>query len=99
MVKLFWEKGGECEVVECDGLGIVVQSSAPYPPGSPLHAKTAEGAPYHVKVRGCRRTNDGALPFRIDGRLFNLDRAQRSALLEALNPGAAADGTASEPKP
>jgi hypothetical protein len=43
---------------------------------------TAEGEsrPYRVKVRSCRRTDDGDLPFSIEGRFIDLTREQRAKI-------------------
>jgi hypothetical protein len=84
MLKLIWDKGGEAEVVESDGDRITLLSTTPHPPGQPLSAKTLEGVAYHVKVRGCQRQPAPSALFRIDGRLFNLEREPRDHLLQAL---------------
>jgi hypothetical protein len=84
MLKLIWDKGGEAEVIESDGDRIVVLSTTPHPPGRPLSAKTPDGIAYHVKVRGCQRQSETPLRYRVDGRLFNLEREPRAHLLQAL---------------
>jgi hypothetical protein len=87
-VQLIWDKGGEARVLETDGSAIVVESSISSPPGSSLSGRNAEGIAYHVKVRGCRRVSESPLLFRIDGRLFNLERAPREHLLNSVKKSA-----------
>jgi hypothetical protein len=87
-VQLTWDKGGQARVLETDGSAIAVESSIPSPPGSSLSGRTEEGITYHVKVRGCRRLSEAPLLFRIDGRLFNLERAPREHLLNSMQAAA-----------
>ena len=72
--------GGEAAIVEVSGDHVVVRSSVASPPGSTLSMKHGEH-PVLVKVRGCKRLEDGELPFRIEGRFVSLTRAARDAML------------------
>ncbi len=71
--------GGEAAIVEISGDHVTVRSSVASPPGSTLSMKHAEHTVL-VKVRGCKRLSDEALPFRIEGRLVSFTRAARDAL-------------------
>jgi hypothetical protein len=77
--------GGAAAIVENQGDHVTVRSSVPSPPGSTLalvhHAQETQPAlAVQVKVRGCKRLEDGELPFRIEGRLVSLTRAGREQL-------------------
>lgn len=75
--------GGVADVLETDGTFVAIRASTSSPPGATLLG-TAEGggAAYRIKVRGCRRTEDGPPPmFRIEGRFVDLTQDQRAALL------------------
>jgi hypothetical protein len=74
--------GEAVEIVETSGEMIVLRVTSSSPPGSTLAFRLQNvAAPYRVKVRGCRKIADAdSLPFRIEGRLFDLTREQRSAL-------------------
>jgi hypothetical protein len=78
---LRFDDGAIWEIVEADGVQAFVRSSRASPPGSTLEG-TAEGTPrpYRVKVRSCRRTDDTALPFLIEGRFVDLTREQRARI-------------------
>jgi hypothetical protein len=78
---LSFEGGGAWEIVESDGTNAVARSSRASPPGSTLTG-TAPGAsrPYRLKVRSCRRADDGELPFVIEGRLVDITREQKALL-------------------
>jgi hypothetical protein len=78
-VALTLARGGAAAIVENQGDHVTVHSSAPSPPGSTL-ALDHQGLPVLVKVRGCKRINEGELPFRIEGRLVSLTRAAREQL-------------------
>jgi len=71
--------GGEAAIVENQGDHVVVRSSVASPPGSTLSMKHGELS-VQVKVRGCKRTTEDRLPFRIEGRLVSFTRAAREAL-------------------
>lgn len=77
-----WQRGGSATVVRVDGLQIEVHSTAPYPPGAPLIARSNAGTTFEVKVRGCRKLQSG--DFAISGSLVNLTRDLRTALTDAL---------------
>jgi len=78
-VSLSIANGGEAAIVENHGDHVVVRSSVASPPGSTLHMKHGELAVL-VKVRGCKRLAEDALPFRIEGRLVSFTRVARDAL-------------------
>lgn len=71
--------GGEAAIIENQGDHVVVRSSVASPPGSTLSMKHGEFAVL-VKVRGCKKLAEAALPFRIEGRLVSFTRAAREAL-------------------
>jgi hypothetical protein len=68
--------GGEAAIVENQGDHVVVRSSQASPPGSTLNLDH-QGLAIQVKVRGCKRVEDGPLPFRIEGRLVSFTRVAR----------------------
>jgi hypothetical protein len=76
--------GGEAAIVENQADHVTVRSSVASPPGSTLTMRHAEISVL-VKVRGCKRLDESALPFRIEGRLVSLTRAQRDVLFGAPN--------------
>jgi hypothetical protein len=78
---LRFEDGTPWEILEGDVAHALVRSSRPSPPGSTLEG-TAEGESraYRVKVRSCRRTHEGDLPFSIEGRFVDLTREQREKI-------------------
>lgn len=71
--------GGEAAIVENQGDQVTVRSSVASPPGSTLSMRHGEVSVL-VKVRGCKKLEDGELPFRIEGRLVSFTRADREAL-------------------
>jgi hypothetical protein len=71
--------GGEAAIVENSGDFVVVRASVASPPGSTLSMKHGELSVL-VKVRGCKRLSESALPFRIEGRLVSFTRSARDAL-------------------
>jgi hypothetical protein len=81
-VPLTLANGGAAAIVENQGDHVTVRSSVPSPPGSSL-ALSHQGLAVIVKVRGCKRLDDSALPFRIEGRLVSLTRAGREQLFGA----------------
>lgn len=86
-MKVEWESGAQALFVELHpGDQVALESQVAAAPGTPLVGITADGARYQVKVRTCRKIGDGPLAYRIEGRLFNVTRAMRSALAAAL-PG------------
>jgi hypothetical protein len=78
-VPLTVKSGGEAAIVENQGDHVTVRSSVPSPPGSTL-ALLYEDQAIVVKVRGCKRLDEVALPFRIEGRFVSLTRATRERL-------------------
>jgi len=81
-VVLTLANGGAASIVENDADHVTVRSSMASPPGSTLVLRQRE-LTVQVKVRGCKRMDDGALPFRIEGRLVSLTRAGREQLFGA----------------
>ncbi len=81
-VPLSIASGGDAAIVENQGDHVVVRSSVASPPGSTLAMKHGELSVL-VKVRGCKRLAEEALPFRIEGRLVSFTRAAREALFGA----------------
>jgi hypothetical protein len=81
-VSLTLTNGGAAAIVENQGDHVTVRSSVPSPPGSTLALvhHGAQALALQVKVRGCKRLEDGELPFRIEGRLVSLTRAGREQL-------------------
>ncbi|HEY3252309.1 MAG TPA: hypothetical protein VGJ91_00085 [Polyangiaceae bacterium] len=71
--------GGEAAIVENQGDHVVVRSSVASPPGSTLSMKHGELSVL-VKVRGCKRSTESQLPYRIEGRLVSLTRSAREVL-------------------
>src|SRR5450432_1027715 len=78
--------GGEAAIVENQGDHVTVRSSVASPPGSTLSMKHGELSVL-VKVSGCKKLTDGALPFQIVGVLGSFTRAAREALFRT--PGSA----------
>jgi len=78
-VPLTLANGGAAAIVENQGDHVTVRSSVPSPPGSTL-ALFQQGLAVHIKVRGCKRLAESELPFRIEGRLVSLTRAEREQL-------------------
>ena len=78
-VPLSVKRGGEAALVENKDDFVTVRSSVPSPPGSTLDLLFEE-LPLQVKVRGCKRVDEGPLPFRIEGRLVSLTRTARERL-------------------
>jgi len=81
-VALTLANGGAAAIVENQGDHVTVRSSIASPPGSTL-TMNQQGLTVLVKVRGCKRLDDSALPFRIEGRLVSLTRAGREQLFGA----------------
>ena len=78
-VELSVSGGGAAAIVDNQGDHVTVRSSVASPPGSTL-VLDHHGLSVQVKVRGCKRLGDGALPFQILGRLVSLTRAGREQL-------------------
>ena len=73
--------GGNWEIVASDGTSATARSSRASPPGSTLTGTAAETSrPFRLKVRSCRRVDDGELPFVIEGRLVDVTREQKALL-------------------
>ncbi|HEX3852323.1 MAG TPA: hypothetical protein VHW01_15240 [Polyangiaceae bacterium] len=78
-VPLTVASGGDAAIVENQGDHVTLRSSVPSPPGSTL-ALLHDGLALQVKVRGCKRLPEEALPFRIEGRFVSLTRVAREKL-------------------
>jgi hypothetical protein len=74
-------RGGTAAVLSVSGEHVVVLSSVPSPPGSPLETKL-EASTLRIKVRSCRQVeaDDAGRSYRIEGRLVSLTREQRELL-------------------
>ena len=73
-------RGGVCSLESADAHHVVVDVSAPSPPGSTLELLVAS-ATLGVKVRSCRRLPGAETAlYRVEGRWVSLSRAQREAL-------------------
>ncbi len=80
-LSLSFEGGGTWQIVESDGTNAVARSSRASPPGSTLTGTApAASRPYRLKVRSCRRVDEGDLPFVIEGRLVDITREQKALL-------------------
>jgi hypothetical protein len=80
-----WDSGQRAAITHSDGNHVVLQSEIPQAPGTPCAVQDSDGARYEVKVRTCKRAGDPALPFRVEGRLFNLPAPERARLLASLS--------------
>jgi hypothetical protein len=78
-VPLTVASGGDAAIIENQGDHVTLRSSVPSPPGSTL-ALLHEHLTIQVKVRGCKRLDEAALPFRIEGRFVSLTRVAREKL-------------------
>jgi hypothetical protein len=80
-LSLSFADGGSWEIVESDGTSAIARSSCASPPGSTLTGTaTGTSRPFRLKVRSCRRVDDGELPFVIEGRLVDVTREQKALL-------------------
>lgn len=81
-----WERGGTASVVALEDGSLVLWSTAAYPPGAPLIAKSKAGVKFEIKVRSCKKTAAG--PYEITGKLVNATRELRETLAAAVaRPG------------
>ena len=76
--------GGSARLLSFEGENGALELERASPPGSTVELLVA-GAPLRLKVRQCRRVQDGSDDpgkprFRVDGRWVNLSRAQREHL-------------------
>ena len=85
---LTWERGGEGALVHLDGERARVRSSIPSAPGSRLEGTLAGGPRLRIKVHRCRRVEDAGLIYELDGRLIDLTREAREAMVALLAPRA-----------
>jgi hypothetical protein len=72
-------RGGTGSLASADANHVVLDVSAPSPPGSTLELYVAN-ATLGVKVRSCRRLPNEPARYRVEGRWVSLSRAQREAL-------------------
>ncbi len=81
-MKLFLQSGRDVVLEMAEGKAVRLRSPTSAPPGSTLSLTTPNAPrPFQVKVRGCRRDQDGL--FVIEGRWVNLSTGQRDALIRA----------------
>jgi hypothetical protein len=88
MNHVVWSRGGEARVVKLDGERIVLASTTPAAPGTPLEGALALGTKIRVKVARCRRTANAdpsvqgrvEVGFVIEGRLVDASRDVRATL-------------------
>lgn len=76
--------GGGCgRIVETDGNHVTIQVGVSSPPGSTVEIRGDELGSCRIKVRGCKRIDDGEgdSVYRVAGRFVNLSRSQRRLLL------------------
>jgi hypothetical protein len=78
-----WTKGGEAEVVACDGDRVSVLSTIPSAPGSRPEGALASGAPVKIKVARCKKQDDR---FLIEGRLLDATRETRAEVMGLVKP-------------
>jgi hypothetical protein len=82
------EGRGAARIVSTDGKRVVLDCSAPAPPGASLSCALGDLPPVRVKVTSCKRTDDGTTTiFRIEGRFVDLTREQRARLDAGLQGG------------
>lgn len=85
---LDWEKGGAAIVLALDGDAVRLSSTTPSPPGSRIDG-TLRGVAtvrVRVKIHSSKRQEDGR--FLLDGRMIDMTRTHREALLALLSEGA-----------
>lgn len=81
---LTWVRGGDGALVHLDGERARVRSSIPSAPGSRLEGTLAGGPRLRIKVHRCRRVEDAGLIYELEGRLIDLTREAREAMVELL---------------
>jgi hypothetical protein len=67
---------GTANVLESDGNLVLLDATFSSPPGSPLEG-SAEGSTYKIKVRSSKKQPGDATRFLIEGRFYDLTKAQR----------------------
>jgi hypothetical protein len=77
---LSFQKGGGAFVLSLTGDRITLSSSIPSAPGSRLDGVLANGGALRVKVASCRKSEDPAPSFTIEGRLIDTTREVRAAI-------------------
>lgn len=75
-----WERGGTATIASFSQERVVVRSTTPAAPGTPLVGALDGGGKLELKVKSCKRDGDG---FVIEGRPFNLTRELRERLSSA----------------
>jgi len=85
ILSVAWVRGGEGRLTALEGERATIASSVSTAPGTPLDGKFGSGAAFRIKVARCRREGE---VFVIQGRLVDLSRELRTALLAALADGA-----------
>lgn len=88
--ELVWGGGGAARVVKLDGESIVIRSARAHAPGSRPSGVLGSGRELRIKTHRSRRDDSAGdgLTFTVEGRVLDLTRELREALVSAL-----ADGT------
>lgn len=84
-MKLTWERGGEASLTSLDSADqVLLFSTIAAAPGTPLIGVATTGERLRIKVRTCKKVSSDASSFRIEGRLLDLTKTQRDAVLARL---------------
>jgi hypothetical protein len=75
-------KGGEALVTTIGGDHVTLSATTSAPPGATVEGALADGTPFRVKVRGCKRDGSSGR-YVIDGRVIDLSRAVRDRLTQS----------------
>ena len=81
---LTWNRGGDGALVELDAERARVRSSIPSAPGSRLEGTLAGGPRLRIKVHRCRRLDEPGVVYELEGRLIDLTREAREAMVALL---------------
>ncbi len=91
--ELAWEGGGEARVIALSGESIVIRSARAHAPGSRPSGVLGSGRELRIKTHRSKRDEspaDGML-FTVEGRVLDLTRELREALVSGLAGGAGQD--------
>ncbi len=81
VTRVTWTRGGTAVLQRTDGHYATWLSTAAAPPGTPLSGTSDQGLLLQLKVRSCRRISEEPAQYAIEGRFFNLQRAERESLV------------------
>jgi hypothetical protein len=81
---LTWERGGDGALVHLDGERARVRSSIASAPGSRLEGTLESGPRLRIKVHRCRRLDEPGVVYELEGRLIDLTREARAAMVALL---------------